>query len=76
MCTSVPNLVASRGVARIFEWETNRRQVANLHPEYPKNRKSHRICDTSFSILEGTSPPKFVTLGTRPLSPAFDAHGI
>ena len=44
---------------------TNRRQVANLHPKYPKNRKSHRIWTTSFSILGGTSPPKFVTGGTR-----------
>ena len=48
---------------------TNRRQVANLHPKYPKNRKSHRIWATSFSNLEGMSPPKFVTGGRVPLSP-------
>ena len=46
---------------------TNRRQVANLHPKYPKNRKIHRIRATSCSNLEGTSPPKF--WGTRPLPP-------
>ena len=45
-------------------------------PKYPKNRKRHRISATSFSNLEGTSHPKFVTGGRVPLRPpAFDAHG-
>ena len=41
----------------------NRRQVANLPPKYPKNRKRYRIWALSFSNLEGTSPLKFFTGG-------------
>ena len=61
---------------RIFEWGTNRRQVANLSPKYHKNGKRHRIWTVSFPNLEGTSPPKFFTGGDAslpPPPPAFDA---
>ena len=62
---------AAAGVTspRIFEWGMNRRQVANQSPKYPKNRKMRRIWVTSFSNLEGTSPPNPFTAGTRPLRP-------
>ena len=61
---------------RIFEWGTNRRQVANLPPKYPKNRKRHRIWATSFSNLGERPLLNISQEGTRPLrpSPAFDAH--
>ena len=34
----------------IFEWGTNRRQVANLSPKYPKNQK--KTSDLGRFILE------------------------
>ena len=49
---------------------TNRQQMANLPPKYPKYLKRHRIWATSFSNLEGTSLPKFFTGGNAsPPSP-------
>ena len=43
--------------------------VTNLPPKCPKNRKRHRIWTTSFSNLEGTSPPNFSLRVARPLRP-------
>ena len=53
---------------QIFEWGTNRWQVADLSPKYPTNRKRHWIWAISFSNLEGTFLLFFFSMeGTRPL---------
>ena len=55
---------------RIFEWGTNRRQVANLSPKYPK--KSENTPDLDYFILEsGRGRPllNFSLEGTRPPPP-------
>ena len=70
--------VSEMGGVRFLSGGTNRRQVANLSPKYPKIGK-----DTGFDlgrfILEsgGGVPSYFFSLQrTRPLRPpAFDAHG-
>ena len=53
---------------RIFNGETNRRQVANLPPNTIKNGR-HRIWATSFSNLDGTFPPNFSLRGRVPSVP-------
>ena len=59
-----------------FSGGTNRRQVANLYPKYPKNRKILYLC--RFILESGGDVPllNFSLEGTRSLRPqAFDAHG-
>ena len=70
VCHSVTRQAAQGRRHEFLSGGTNRRQVANLSPKYPKNRKRHRIWATSFTNQDGTPPPKFDTGGdASPPSP-------